>query len=38
MKFAAAWWPGAAPPQITRQPTSSMHAPAIFREDRIPLK
>jgi len=38
MNIATAWWLGAAPPQITRQPTSSMHAAAIFRDDRIPLK
>jgi len=38
MNSATARWLGDAPPQITRQPTSSMHAAAIFRDDRIPLK
>jgi len=38
MNTATAWWLGTAPPQIARQPTSSMHAAAIFRDDRIPLK
>jgi hypothetical protein len=38
MKVATAWWLGEAPPQITRHPRSSMHAAAIFRVDRIPLK
>ena len=34
MNVAAAWWLGLAPPQITRHPTSSTHAAAIFREDQ----